>query len=144
MAGLPKRLFLAGFGLALSLALGSARADIVVVVSAKSSVKILTRAQLANIYLGRTNRLPNGDTATPIDQRGGSRAHAEFYSEYLGRSEAQIEAHWARLIFTGRGQPPRTAPDAAAVAAAVAGNPDAIGYIDFNRVDGRLRVVSIE
>ncbi|MGA8262276.1 MAG: hypothetical protein WB783_18880 [Arenicellales bacterium] len=144
MARLSKRLLVAGCGFALVLAFGAARADVVVVVSVDSPVKTLTRQQLTDIYLGRTNRFPNGDTVVPIDQRDGTPAHAEFYSEYLGRSEAQIKAHWSKLIFTGRGQPPPSVPNGAAVVDAVSHNPHAIGYVDLSRVDGRLRVLSIE
>lgn len=131
-------------GLWLSLAGGAAGAEVVVVVSADNPVESLSRAALRDIYLGRLNRFPNGDAVVPIDQREGSPAHDEFYSRYLGQSPAQIKAHWSKLIFTGRGQPPRAMPGDDAAAELVAENPNAIGYLDDSRVDERLRVVSIE
>lgn len=80
----------------------------------------------------------------PIDQRENSPAHKEFYSEYLNQSAAQIKAHWSKLIFTGRGQPPRTVAGDKAAADFVAGNPNAVGYVDADVVDDRLRVVAVE
>jgi ABC-type phosphate transport system substrate-binding protein len=144
MAGLAKQLASAGSALMLGIAMAAAHAEVVVVVSAENPVQSLTRAELADIYLGRLDRFPNGDRVVPIDQKDGSPAHDEFYEEYIGRTPAQVRAHWSKLIFTGRGQPPRSVASGDAAADAVAGNPHAIAYIDSGLVDERLRVVSIE
>jgi ABC-type phosphate transport system substrate-binding protein len=144
MAGLAKQLASAGSALMLGIAMAAAHAEVVVVVSAENPVQSLTRAELADIYLGRLDRFSNGDRAVPIDQKDGSPAHDEFYEEYIGRTPAQVKAHWSKLIFTGRGQPPRSVASGDAAADAVAGNPHAIAYIDSGLVDERLRVVSIE
>lgn len=133
-----------GCVLALGLALGTASAEVVVIVSAQSPVTALTRTQLADIYLGRSNRLPNGEPVVPIDQAFGSPAHDVFYRDYIGRSTALIKAHWSRLIFTGRGQPPQAVPNDIATVEIVAENPDTIGYVESSHVDNRLRIVPIE
>lgn len=142
--GVPMRAAAIGWGLVLGLLAGIARAEVVVVVSAENPIAILSRTDLADIYLGRMIRFPNGDRIVPIDQKNTSPAYKEFYTGYLGRSPAQITAHWSKLIFTGRGQPPQAAPGDGATAEIVAGNPHAIGYVDRRLVDDRLRVVQIE
>ncbi len=144
MASLTRKLTTFACGLLLSLAAGAATAEVVVVVSADNPVETLSRTQLTDIYLGRLNRFPNGDAVVPIDQRESSPAHDEFYNRYLGQSPAQIKAHWSKLIFTGRGQPPRAVPGGDAAAELVAENPNAIGYLDASLVDERLRMVTIE
>ncbi|HSH41794.1 MAG TPA: hypothetical protein VK973_06680 [Arenicellales bacterium] len=128
----------------LALATNSARAGVVVVVSADSGLEQLNAAQLADIYLGRLSHLPNGTPVEPIDQKERSPAHDEFYRKFLGQSPAQIKAHWSRLIFTGRGRPPRAVGDSAAAAEVIASDPNAIGYVDESLVDHRLRVLAIE
>jgi ABC-type phosphate transport system substrate-binding protein len=133
-----------GLLLGLGLSLGTACAEVVVVVSAENPLMTLSRTELADIYLGRMNTFPNGLSVAPVDQRETSPAHHEFYSRYLGRSPAQIRAHWSKLIFSGRGQPPRTVVGDQAVAEFVAGSHHAIGYLAAERVDKRLRVVPIE
>lgn len=133
-----------GFTFLLSLASSVALADVVVVASAQSPVTTLTRSELADIYLGRTHRFPDGSPATPVDQRENSLAYIAFYRHYLGQPPAQIKMHWSRLIFTGRGQPPRSLPDDRAVADFVTGHAGAIGYIDDTHLDERLRVVAID
>lgn len=124
--------------------LGTASAEVVVVVSAENPVESLSHAELADIYLGRMHNFPNGQSVMPVDQREKSPSHDAFYSRYLGRTPAQIKSHWSKLIFSGRGQPPRTVADDRAMAEFVAENPRAIGYLSPEQVDKRLRVVPIE
>ena len=124
--------------------IGNSFADVVVVVSSQNPVQTLSRAELTDIYLGRLNRLPNGTPVVPIDLREGTPTHGEFYRDYLGKTPAQIKAHWSKLIFTGRGQPPRSVSSDGAAADIVAEGPHAIGYLDAGFVDDRLRVVTIE
>lgn len=135
-----------GFSLAAGLVLmpGMARAEIVVVVSAASPVHSLSYAELADIFLGRLHRFPGGSPVIPIDQGDRSAIYAAFYSTYLGQSAAQVKAHWARLIFTGRGQPPRSVQDSATAAELVANHPNAIAYVSAEFVTIRLRVVTLE
>jgi ABC-type phosphate transport system substrate-binding protein len=115
--------------------------DVVAVVSAKSAVTGLNAAQVADIFLGKTNRYPDGTLAVPIDLPEESPARERFYAEYTGKSPAQVKAQWSKLIFTGRGQPPRQVSTGAEAKKAVLENPNAIAYIDSRLVDGTVRVL---
>ncbi|HZZ91255.1 MAG TPA: phosphate ABC transporter substrate-binding protein [Usitatibacter sp.] len=122
-------------------ALGAPPDEVVAVVSAKSSVTALTASEVADIFLGKSSRFPDGTQATPIDQPEESAVRDRFYSRYTGKSPAQVKAIWSKLIFTGRGLPPVQAADAAQVKKMLAANPAAIGYIDSSHVDAGVRVV---
>lgn len=129
----------------LSLMAGTVRAaEVVVVVSSQNPIETLSRAQIADIYLGRMNRFPNGKPVKPIDLSESTPTRSKFYIKYLGRSQSQIKAHWSKLIFTGRGQPPPTVSSGDAMAELVAENPNAIGYLSPDFLDERLQVVSID
>jgi len=136
----------AGSGLALTLALWLAPccAEVVVVVSAASPVTALSEAELEDLYLGRSNRFPGGHPAVPLDQRERTDAYPEFYATYMNQTLPQIRAHWSRLIFTGRGRPPRSVAGSREMADAVAADPHSIGYLEPSMVDDRLRAVRIE
>ena len=67
----------------------------------------------------------------------------KFYSQFTGKSPAQVKAHWTKIIFTGRGQPPRQVTGGAEVRRTVAENPAAIGYIDAKLVDSSVRVIAL-
>jgi ABC-type phosphate transport system substrate-binding protein len=120
---------------------GAYGADVVPIVSAKSHVKALNSEQVADIFLGKTSRFPDGTQATPIDQSEDSPAREKFYTQFTGKSPAQLRAYWAKIIFTGRGQPPRQVPGSAEAKNIGAQNPNAIAYIDARLVDDTVRVV---
>jgi ABC-type phosphate transport system substrate-binding protein len=128
-------------GFALGLGGASVRADVVAVVSAKSTVTTLTKAQLTDIFLGKVSRFPNGAPAVPIDQPEGSVARDEFYAKFIGKSAAQIKAFWSKIIFTGRGQPPKEVADSIEMKKRISENPAAVGYIEENAMDDTIKVV---
>lgn len=131
-------------GLLLILGAPAVLAEVVVTTSADGPLDSLTQAQLADIYLGRQHHLPGGQSVVPIDQAESAGARETFYGRYLGRSEAQIKAHWSKLVFTGRGRPPKSVEDGAAMAEFLAQHPEAIGYLDRSLVNDELRIVEIE
>ena len=106
--------------------------DIVVIVN--PAAKPISKEQIADLYLGRSGGL------TPVDQPAGSAIYAEFYKKATGRDIAQVKAIWSRILFTGRGLPPKQLPDSAAVKQAVAANPNAVGYIEKSAVDASVKV----
>jgi ABC-type phosphate transport system substrate-binding protein len=128
--------------LACSCVSAGAMAEAVAVVSIKAPLTALTKSQVADIFLGKVARFPDGSAAVPIDQAEGSPAREEFYLAFTGKSPSQLNAHWSKIIFTGRGQPPAEVADAAEVKRRLAANPNAIGYVDAALVDATLRIVS--
>jgi ABC-type phosphate transport system substrate-binding protein len=127
--------------LAMSAAAANARAEVVVIVSAKSPVASLTTEQTARIFLGKTGSFPDDGEAVPIDQPVGSDIRNEFYARVVHKNSSQLAAYWAKLIFTGDGRPPEILDSDAAVRRAVAKNPNAIGYIDKKAVNKSVRVI---
>lgn len=119
----------------------SASADVVVVVSARSSVTHLGQDHVAKIFLGKINTYPGGGNAVPVDQPEGSVARDEFYFKVVHKSAAQLTAYWAKVIFAGDGYPPRLLDGNTAVRRSVANNPYAIGYIDKSALDSSVRVI---
>jgi ABC-type phosphate transport system substrate-binding protein len=128
-------------GLAINLNAPAIAGDVVAVVSSKSSVTTLSANQVADIFLGKSNRFPDGSPAVPIDQAEGSPARDAFYAKVTGKSPAQLKAHWSKIIFTGRGQPPREVGNGAALKKLVADDPKAIGYIEQDLLDGSVRIL---
>ena len=119
----------AGVGAALSVS----AADIVVIVHPQSPAP--TKELLADIYLGRSQML------LPLDLPDHTQIYAEFYRRATGRDVAQVKSTWSRIVFSGKGLPPRQLPDAAAVKKAVAADPTAVGYIDKSALDASVKAV---
>jgi len=134
----------AGLALTLGLSIGVARADVVAVVSSKSPITALTKNQIVDIFLGKRSLFPDGTSAIPIDQVEGSATRDAFYVRFAGMSPAQVQAFWSRIIFTGRGQPPRSVATGVETKNLLASNPNAIGYVEERLVDSSLRVVVLQ
>ena len=131
------------FAAAAVLCVGSAAAfaQVAVVVNPKSSLATMTADQVSGIFLGKSNTLPSGATAAPTDLPESAATRELFYTKVTGKSTAQVKAAWSRLVFSGKGTPPKELGSAAEVKKFVAGNPDAIGYIEKSAVDGSVKVV---
>lgn len=130
------RLAVAMAGLAFA---GLAQAQIAVIVNPKNAGG-LTASQVADIFLGKSNALPGGGTAAPADLPESSAVREQFYTKVTGKNAAQVKAGWSRLVFSGKATPPKELASAAEVKKFVAGNPDAIGYIEKSAVDGSVKV----
>lgn len=121
---------------------GMARAEVVAVMSASGPAIQLSKEQVADIFLGRSNRYPDGRRPVPIDQYEANEARAMFYDKFVGKSSAQVRAHWSKMIFTGRGKPPRQVADGRMAKQLIAKDPNAIGYLERIEIDATVRVVS--
>jgi ABC-type phosphate transport system substrate-binding protein len=109
-----------------------AYADVVVVVSAKSTAATLTAEEISQIYLGKSKALKPVENA-PIRN--------QFYTKVAGKDEAQVKAIWSKLVFTGKAAAPKEMSTSADVVKAVAADPSAIGYVDKSAVDSSVKVV---
>jgi len=143
MRAIRSRTIAVGIALALS-ASASATADVVAVVSAKSPIQSLSKNDLSDIFLGRKIRFPNGQQAIPLDLQVGSASRDEFYSSVVGVSAVQLKAHWSKVIFTGRGKPPKVVADGVELRKLIASEVQSIGYIDRKLVDDSVRVVKVQ
>lgn len=116
-------------------------AETAVIVSASNTNGSIDKATIAKIFLGKSKSFPDGSAATPVDQNDGTAAREAFNSAVLGKSASQLKSYWSRLIFTGKGTPPKQSGDDAAIKTLVAGDAKLIGYIDASAVDSSVKVV---
>lgn len=117
------------------------RAELVVVANPDSGIEKLTRDELVNIYLGRFRQLASGQVAEPIDAANDSPLRAEFYQQLVDRSLAEINAYWARLVFSGKTRPPQSSADVEASLRRVSMRPTALAYVPRETADKRVRIV---
>jgi ABC-type phosphate transport system substrate-binding protein len=110
-------------------------ADPEIVVIGNPAAQSMTKDQVADLFLGKIQgmKLLDLPNSAPIK--------AAFYQKVSGHDLSQVKATWSRLIFTGKGQPPKELPDAAAVKKAVAADPKAIGYIEKSEADTSVKIL---
>lgn len=116
-------------------------ADTVIIVNNQSKVASLDQEQIADIYLGKSPTLPNGDQVVAIDYHENVALRDTFHSAVTGKSQNQLKSYWSRLIFSGKGTPPKEVEDESAMKNLVAKNPDVLGYINSDNLDDTVKVV---
>ena len=123
----------------------SASGQLAVIVNASNHVKGITPEQVAEIFLGKSRRLPDGTKVVPIDQVEGQKPRDEFYTRIVQKSQSQLNSYWSRLIFTGKGQPPFAVTGDSEVLEFISSNPNMIGYVDLGAVgnDPGLKAVKV-
>ena len=117
-------------------------ADVVVVVHPNNDAALDKKA-VQRIFLGKEKKFSNGKEVLPVNQAPSSSARDSFDTDTLGRSSTQIAAYWSKLVFTGKGIPPKELDNDAAVLAIVADNLNAIGYVDSASVSDAVKVISL-
>jgi len=127
--------------LAATLNQAMAAGELVVIVSARNPVSALGKDQVADIFLGQLAHFPGGGEAVALDQNLGSPERDEFYSKVASKTRPLLKAYWTKMIFTGRGQPPKEVANTATIRKMVAENPSLIGYIDKSALDSSVKAV---
>lgn len=112
----------------------AAHAELVVIVNAKSGASSMTADQVANVYLGKDTAFAPADLPESAERN-------EFYSKVAGKDSAQVKAIWARLVFTGKTQPPKEFASAADAVKFVGSNEKAIAYVDKSAIDASVKPV---
>lgn len=123
--------------LTLFVSLISSQALAVNVIVHPSNAAALDKQSISRIFLGKAKSFPGGGQAVPIQNSAGS---AEFNKNVLNKSDSQLKAYWSKLLFTGKGQPPKTVGSDAEVIALIAANPSMIGFIAGGG-DGSVKVI---
>lgn len=114
-------------------------ADVVVIVNPSVNAAG-TQAEAADLFLGKTSAL-GSVTLTPVDQESGSAVRNTFYEKAAGKTPSQLNAHWSRIVFTGKGLPPKALSDDSQIKEAVAKDKSLIGYIDSSVLDSTVKKI---
>jgi ABC-type phosphate transport system substrate-binding protein len=116
-----------------------ALANVAVIVHPSNSAT-LTQDDINKIFTGRAKSFTDGKAAEPVNLAEGVAVRADFDQKGLGRSSSQMKAYWSKLVFTGKGTPPKELASEQEVLDAVAKNPAAIGYVSAGAVNGSVKV----
>lgn len=113
-----------------------AYAELVIVVNPQNPATRMFPSQAAQFFLGGSVLF------VPVEQAENSPIRAEFYKKVLEKEPAQVQAIWSKIVFTGKGKPPKEFKSSAEVKKAVSENVKAIGYIEKAAVDDTVKVIA--
>lgn len=117
-----------------------AQAEVAVIVH-PSNAATLDADSVSKLFLGREKSFPGGAAAVPLALSDDAAATAEFNDKILKKPSSQLKAYWSKLIFTGKGTPPKEIASDAEMVKLISSNPNMIGFVDAKAVDGSVKVV---
>ncbi|MGR5093728.1 phosphate ABC transporter substrate-binding protein [Vibrio maritimus] len=112
-----------------------------VVIGNSAGVDALSKGEVKQLFLGKKSQLPNGKSVKIIELKDGDSNRVAFHDAATGRSEAQLQSAWSRLVFTGKAEAPTQVTDFTSVINEVTANENAIGYIDEASVTDSVKVL---
>jgi hypothetical protein len=124
--------------------INDAEAELAVVVHPSNPTTELSKSRVSALFLGKYGSFPEGGKAVPIDHPEGAEIRDTFYDLVANKNASQLKAYWAKLIFTGKGNPPKEYEGGdSEIKKMIAEDAEArmIGYIDSTSVDSSVKVV---
>lgn len=113
----------------------------IAVVVHPSNQTSMTQEDLARLYTGKLSAFTDGSSAVPVNLADSVPLRSEFDQKALGRSSSQVKAFWSKLVFTGKGTPPKEVSSDSEVLTLVANNPNIIGYVSAEAVSDKVKVL---
>lgn len=96
--------------------------------------------EIKRLFLGKSKSFPSGEKATPLTLADNT-VTDDFNKKVLNKSSSQVKAYWSKLVFTGKGMPPKELSSSDLISE-VSANPEMIGYIDAAQVSDKVKVVA--
>jgi ABC-type phosphate transport system substrate-binding protein len=132
--------FLIGFSL-MTFASAQGQVELYVIVNANNSLDSLSADQLERLFLLKTKRFENGESAEPVNQSEGSKARELFNEKVLQRNEQQLKYYWSRKMFSGSDKPPPIAVSNSDTETFVSEHPGGVGYLTRQPQSDQVKVV---
>ncbi len=115
-------------------------AEVAVVVNSANGSSV-SDAEISRIFLGKLKKFGGGESVAPVNGKMGSETRNDFEKKVLKKSGSQVKAYWSKLVFSGKGKPPKELDSDADVLKFIAANPNAIGYVDAASVNDTVKVL---
>ncbi|NVK73116.1 MAG: phosphate ABC transporter substrate-binding protein [Oceanospirillaceae bacterium] len=117
--------------------------EIAIIVHKENKVSI-NSGDLKKIFLSKRNTFPeSNEVVVVINHKRDSELRTKFDEIVLGKNPSQSVAYWSKLVFSGKGNPPKEVDTDADVISLVAKNPSLIGYIELINVTDDVHVAAV-
>lgn len=115
-------------------------AEISIIVHPSNKADIPSK-DIKRIFLGVNRRYSDGAEAVPISYQLDTDLSKEFSNKVLDKSPHQLKAYWAKMLFSGKGTPPKVMDNVEHIVILVSNNPSLIGFVPSEAVNDSVRVV---
>lgn len=102
--------------------------DFVVVANPSVKADAVSTEELKQVFLGTKSTLKDGSSVVPVLAQSGP-AHEAFLKSCVGKSDTALRNHFKSLVFTGKGDMPKSFASESEIVAYVAKTKGAIAYV---------------
>lgn len=114
------------------------------IISLNPEFEQLSVSKAKKLYRGKTKKL-QGERIELSDWPEGTNVRADFYKSLLGKTVAQMNAHWASLSFSGKARPPKVirGSDVEMLIDWLGDDPSRIGYAPLELVPDNANIIYV-
>ena len=102
----------------------------------------LSQKDVQQIFLAKKKSLAGG--SVKIATQKNKAVHADFLESYVKKTPSQFSSYYKKLVFTGKGKPPKAVADDAAMLSYVSGTSGALGYVSDGAANDTVKVIPVK
>lgn len=121
----------------------AAFADILIISNKDVPDSALSRKEVQEIFLGKRVQWSDNSKIRFVTVKNPD-IHKAFLKQYLKKSNSKWKAYWKRMVFTGRGTPPKQFKTTQELLDYVSKTDGAVGYIDSETTAVNVNVVDVK
>lgn len=115
-------------------------ADVAVVANKGITTDAISKKEAKKIFLGKTKSL-GGTSLMLADLPKGDKSRDEFYTNVVKKNGKKLKAYWAKIVFSGKGSPPKSLKSDEEMINWVASTPGGMGYVNSLSVNDSVKVL---
>jgi ABC-type phosphate transport system substrate-binding protein len=115
-----------------------------VIVNPSNATTVVERRFLAEAFLKKTTRWPDGSVIRPVDLDAESAVRRRFSEDVLGRSVSAVKNYWQQIVFSGRDLPPAELDTDDEVVQFVVKHEGAVGYVSGTANVDRVKTLTMK
>jgi ABC-type phosphate transport system substrate-binding protein len=116
-------------------------ADVVLIANEDIPVHELSRNEVKNIFLSKVKSIDNITVRLVMMRK--NELTDQFLKDAVGKTFTQFSNYYKKMIFTGRGRPPKRAASEADMLIYVSSTSGAIGYLSRDLVTDSVRIIQV-
>lgn len=116
-------------------------AEVSVIVNAANNAAADT-SFIKKVYLGKAKSFSGGEKVKVFTLNDQAGITEEFRAKALKKSNSQYKSYWSKLVFTGKGTPPKEMASEEEMIEMVAKTPNAIGFVSSSKVNDKVKVIA--
>jgi len=116
-------------------------AKVLIIANNSVAQESLNKEDVQNIFLGKMAKWPDNSSINFVTSE--TDVHEEFLKTYINRSSDQFRNYWRKMVFTGKGQKPKTFKTDEELIQFVSETTGAVGYVSTDAALKNVKTITV-